>query len=66
MQKWLEFEGFKTFFGYIIWMEMHKSIYVIKFERGRKWLKKGPFLFFVPPVKICILRVLSILELLQH
>ena len=38
--------------------------YLIKFQSGSKWLKMGPYSFFVPPVKFCILRVLSILELL--
>ena len=40
--------------------------YLIKFQSGSKWLKMGPYSFFVPPVKFCILRVLSILELLLN
>ena len=37
---------------------------MVRLKKSRKWLKRGPYSFFVPPVKFWILRVMSLLELL--
>ena len=74
-QKGLEFEGFRPFLALeplqvaLSKIQIHNlnrnaKKYLVRLKKDRKWLKRGPYLFIIPPVKFQMLRITSVLELL--